>query len=293
MPSILFIADKFSDAMRTPEAGHPGGAELTDKAAIEAAPYPVTCVTFDDLSSALLDAHDIHIIGNSSTATVTQLCALARAGRHVLFEHDVRICRWRGNFPAAKEPVHRYHHRCVCPHLSLRALYATAQGAIFLTHRQLAVFEANPFFCCGTTAVVGCSLFDEAFFERVETLAGCARPRRRGWWVLGSRQLIKGTKQAMAYCRIHGHPPRVIRGLEPDEVLNRLEGAERFVYLPIGLEPAGRMVVEARWLGADVVVNEHVGVAGESWWHAPDAQGLAILRDGPARFWRLVEEVFA
>ncbi len=53
------------------------------------------------------------------------------------------------------------------------------------------------------------------------------------------------------------------------------------------------MVVEARLLGCDVVLNEHVGVAGEPFWTADRAGALEFLLGGPKRFWKLVEELLA
>jgi hypothetical protein len=287
MTTVLFIADQFDDASRGAGVSHPGGAELTDRAAIAACPWPVTEVTFGELTLGQLDAHDIHVLGNSSSASREQLAAIAERGRHVLFEHDVRICVWRGNFPVAAEPVHRFKQRCSCPHPFQQRLFRDALGTIFLTHRQRAVFRRNPFWYSPHEAILGCSLFDDDFFERADSRQADAE--REGWWVTGSPSVIKGAKEANAYCETQGITPNVFDDMQPQEVLDALETAHRFVYLPIGLEPAGRMPVEARFLGAEVVVNHHVGVTGESWWRLPNDQALEFLRDAPARFWRIVE----
>jgi hypothetical protein len=57
------------------------------------------------------------------------------------------------------------------------------------------------------------------------------------------------------------------------------------------MEWAGRMPVEARFLGCNVVINDNVGVAGESWWDLSDDLAYGILKDTPARFWRIVEKL--
>jgi hypothetical protein len=288
MTRVLFIADQFDDSARGSGVSHPGGAELTDRAAIEACPWPVTEVTFADLQEHQLDDHDLHVLGNSSRANKGQLAAIAERKRHVLFEHDVRICAWRGNFPVAAEPVHRFKQRCTCPHPFQQRLFRDALGTIFLTHRQRAVFRRNPFWYSPHEAILGCSLFDQAFFDRVDARVADA-DRGGGWWVTGSPSVIKGAKEARAYCEAKGVQPNVFDDMQPNEVLDALETADTFVYLPIGLEPAGRMPVEARFLGAEVVVNHHVGVTGESWWRLPDPLALEFLRDAPARFWRIVD----
>lgn len=286
---ILFLADQFSDATRTAGEKHPGGAELTDEAAIEACPWPIDCATPGELDPARLDDYDVHVIGNFETAPPALIDALAERGRHVLFEHDVRICQWNGNFPSAWEKLHRHAQWCVCPHPNFAPLYRTALATIFLTHRQLAVYQANPFFDTRRASVLGSSLMNEAFFERVERVREAPPARDIDWAVVYSRNAIKGFEQARAWCEQRGIEPFVIRDMEPHEVLDVLERTRRFIYLPIGLEPAGRMLLEARFLGAQVVSNPNAGVAGESWWNLGAEQALEVVRDAPRRFWRIVE----
>ncbi len=284
---VLFAADQFTDAPRTPNAGHPGGAELTDRAAIDACPYPVESRTFERLDPASVAQFDLIVVGNSATATPEHWDAITATGRHVLFEHDVRICLWRGNFPASPEPIHRMFQRCRCPHRHLREVYATSRGVVFLTALQRDAFIDNPFFEEPPSGVIGCSLFGGDFFARVDEARRDER-RRTGTAIFGAHDRIKGYDEALAHCIRQGLSPLVIQNMPPSEVLDVFARSERFVYLPIGLEPAGRMPVEARFLGCDVTVNEHVGVAGEAWWNQPDEEALQFVRRGPQRFWEIV-----
>ncbi|MCU0563260.1 MAG: hypothetical protein MUE48_04845 [Desulfobacterales bacterium] len=288
-PRTLFIADQFADTDRDPESRYPGGAEQTDEAILAAAPWPVDRVAARDATPALLERYDLHVIGNLALARPELLQALARLGRHVLFEHDLRICRHRGNFPAARDPVHRWIGRCVCPHRRWRPMLASSLGMIFLTALQLSVYRSNPFFSPPAVRVLGSSVFGQDFFDRVRR---APRVRaREGSCMLQSPQRIKGTRAALRYCRRRGMTPHGIRNLAYDEVLDLLERSRLFVFLPTHLEPAGRMPVEARFLGCEIVANRNVGVTGEPWWHLPDAEALEVLRDAGPRFWRLVEEL--
>jgi hypothetical protein len=290
MTRALFVADQFSDVSRGPSDKHPGGAELTDEAAISACPWPLSTTTFGALrreASSFLDGFDVIVVGNSETAAPEQLEQLARTRRHVAFEHDLRICRWRGNFPSGRDPVHKLWQRCWCPHLQLRRFFDRARGVVFLTGMQERYYRANASFATSHTRILGSSLFGAQLLE----LAANASHERTGTAVFASRNPIKGHAQALRYCRERGLAPREIRDLSPVEVLARFAQSERFVYLPIGPEWAGRMVVEARMLGASVVVNEHVGVAGEPFWLIERDGVRQFLRSGPRRFWTLVEEL--
>ncbi|MCC6900257.1 MAG: hypothetical protein IT377_14860 [Polyangiaceae bacterium] len=289
---VLFVADQLADAPRGGAVKHPGGAELTDAAALAACPFPVEARRFDDLDLAELSRFDIIVLGNTERASSAQLDALARTDRVVSFEHDVRICRWRGNFPAAREPVHALAQRCICPHRGLHRLYRRLRGVVYLTGRQRRVFEQNPYFGPPPSVVLGSSLFDAAALDRLESLSA-VREARQGALYLWAPHAIKGTEVAREYCRRHGLAAEAIRNVPPAEVHALMGRAETFVYLPIGLEPAGRMPVEARLAGCHVVVNSSVGVAGEAWWRGDRARALEQLSGAPRRFWQLVEELMA
>jgi hypothetical protein len=293
-PRTVFIADQFADSVRDSASRYPGGAEQTDEAILASAPWPIDRVTPRGATPDLLADYDLHVVGNLETGGTSLLQALQRMGRHVLFEHDVRICYRRGNFPGALDPIHRWLGRCTCPHRRWRPVVASALGMIFLTHRQVSVYHRNPFFRAPTLRVLGSSVFDRAFFERVERVGRSGLGTGRdGTCILQSVHRIKGTRQARSYCRARGIDPVVIRNLHPAAVLDLLQASRRFVFLPTHLEPAGRMPVEARFLGCEVVVNDNVGVTAEAWWRLPDAEALEVLRDAGPRFWRLVAELRA
>lgn len=290
---VLFIADQFDEVSRGATERYPGGAELTDAAAIEAAPWPVEVARVSDLDVGRLSDFDLLIIGNLERATPEVCRAIVRHGRHVAFEHDYRACRWRGDLVSTKDQVHRWAHRCRCRIPERLELLATARTTIFLTQRQLAFYSENPYVQCGRPVVLGCSLMDRRFFSRVDAVRRAPPAARSGTLVLQLAQRYKGTPEALAWCRAQGIEPDLAGNLSPPEVLDRFERASRFVYLPISMEPAGRVLVEARFLGCEIVTNGHAGVTGESWWHLPDAAALEVLRDGPARFWRLIQAALA
>ena len=292
MTRVLFVADQFSDATRTRGERHAGGAELTDESAISASPWPVSLKTFKTLAlegTTALNDFDVIVVANSETASPEQLQQIASTERHVTFEHDLRICRWRGNFPSGRDFVHRTLQRCWCPHTAQRALFERARGTIFLTRLQERYYRDNAFFSCGATRVLGSSLFGPALLDK--PTSGTAASSRNQTTVFASPNPIKGYRQALRYCEKRGIVPSEIRGLAPEQVLEHFASMRSFVYLPIGPEWAGRMVVEARLLGCSVVVNDLVGVAGEDFWRGSRDQAVGFLSDGPKRFWRFVEEL--
>src|SRR5215207_7036136 len=221
MARVLFLADQFSDAARTRHDRHPGAAELTDAAAIAACPWPVTTRRFAELSPGESSGYDVLVVANSQSATAAQLAEIAGTGRHIAFEHDLRVCRWRGNFPMSIDPAHRRFQRCWCPHPESRRLFETAAGVIFLTAFQERIYRRNPSFRCGASRVLGSSLFELASLEPALRPAGA----RHGTRVFESPHRIKGFAAAQRYCRQRGIEPLPIRGLPPGEVLTVFAGS--------------------------------------------------------------------
>jgi hypothetical protein len=282
---ILFLADQFVDAMRVSKLHYPGGAEQTDEGILAASPLPVERASVSNADPAAIANFDLIVCGNLQRAQPALLAALVAHGRHVLFEHDYRMCRYRGHY--ARGMLHRLLDRCVCRQARFGPLFASALGVIFLTTRQLREYEKNPYLLLGAHAVLGCSVMGESFFARVERHAK-ERPEKKGTVVVHSEDPIKGFRDSVAWCRARGIEPEVLRGLGPDALLDALSRAERLVFLPRWVEPASRLVVEARLLGCEVVGNERVGVMGEPFWGGSDAAAVEHLRDASARFWRLV-----
>lgn len=287
---ILFIADKFDDELRDDVCGFPGGAELTDAAIIEACPWEIEKIKIENLELDDLKKYNYFIIGNLRNGTKEQIRAISKLGRHILFEHDMRICRYGGDFlRARKEPVHYYMKRCICPHIILRNLYKTALGTIFLTHLQYNVYMRNPFFKAEKMSILGSSAMDRSFFKMIDSNKEGLNISNDKVVVFYSPHRVKGFNNSYNYCRKRGIKPIKIKNLKPVEVLEVFKKSSKFVFLPEGIEWAGRMPIEARFLGCEVVLNNNVGVAEESWWNLEDDLALEVLKDTPNRFWRIVK----
>ena len=282
---VLFVADYFADTDGDSGGHYPGGAEQTDAAVIAACPWPIERVQVRGLDEAALDQFDLFLLGNLDTATQAQCDAIAGRSRHVLFEHDYRMCRLRGSYQS--HWTHRLLGRCVCRLRRFDALFASALGAVFLTRRQLERYLENPFLRLPAHEVLGCSVMGAAFFEAVKRHR--ERPlEKHGTVVVHSARRFKGFARSLEYCKTRGIEPLVVEDASPAELLDVFARSERLVFLPEWYEPASRLAVEARFLGCEIVSNERLGVAGEPWWNQPDAVGLAVLSSAAERFWEIV-----
>ena len=88
---------------------------------------------------------------------------------------------------------------------------------------------------------------------------------RKGWLVLGSNSWVKGAGTAEQYCKDNGLDYEVVWNLPYQELLRKLSQAEGFVYLPSGWDTCPRMVIEAKLLGCQLIINDNVQHAREDW----------------------------
>ena len=200
----LFVADYFVDTDGDSGGTYPGGAEQTDAAVIEACPWPLERVRIRELDAGSLDRFDLVLLGNLNLATEEQCEALASRARHVLFEHDYRMCRYRGD-----DTNHRFHRwlgRCLCREKRFKNLFATALGAVFLTRRQLERYRQNPFVRLPPHEVLGCSVMGPEFFETVKSYRERS-VEKRGTVVVHSPRPFKGFAQSLDYCARRGIEP--------------------------------------------------------------------------------------
>lgn len=289
---MLFLADQYADVHRDKVHRYPGGAELTDHAVLESAPCPVEKRTFETLQEHDFEHATLCIVGNANLASAEQLRRVARFPRVILFEHDMRICKWRGNMFSWGRPLHRAFHLCTCRREGMLELTRASAGVVFLTTYQRRIFEKNPWYGSPRARVLGSSVFSRAILDEF-------KPRQAS----GNRSIEiclsysafaeKGFAASMDYARTISKEPFVIKNLTPEEVLQVFRDAKRFVHLPPSPEWAGRLPVEARFMGCEVIANEHVGVVLEPWWSLPDEEALEFLSGAASRFWTFVDELLA
>lgn len=288
---VLFLADQYADVSRDEVHKYPGGAELTDHAVMEVAPCAVETRTFANLTERDLSDATLVIVGNAAKASVQQLERVARFPRIILFEHDMRICRWRGDMTARDRPLHHLFHWCTCRRREMLELTRRSAGVVFLTSYQRRIFERNPWYGHPPARVLGSSVFSRATLAQFSAKPPAERPIEI--CLAYSAFRAKGFRASLRYAKKHSDDPFVIKNLPPDEVLAVFRRAKRFVHMPPSPEWAGRLPVEARFMGCQVATNGHVGVALEPWWSLPDDQALAFVSGAAARFWKQVDELLA
>ena len=281
----IFVADLFS-------SDYAGGAELTTEALIEKSPFEVVKIHARNLTIDKLQAYkdDVWIFGNFASIDFNLIPTIATNLRYVILEYDYKFCAYR----SIEKHKAETGNDCDCHNGNIgklvSAFYFAADHLFWMSEAQRKRYlDRFPFLGDKSDTVLS-SIFGEEFFQKISTL-NKEKKERSGWVVLGSKSWIKGFNLAENWCKTNGKEYEVVWDLPYDKVLEKMSNAEGFVYLPEGGDTCPRMVIEAKVLGCDVVINDNVQHAVEKWFQGSPDDVCDHLRGRPDVFWGIVNKI--
>jgi glycosyltransferase involved in cell wall biosynthesis len=204
-----------------------------------------------------------------------------------VLEYDFKFCRYR----SIEKHFHAEQKECDCNDQVHGKLISTflygARSLWWMSEQQQQRYHDRFPFLQERSNVVLSSVFSDQFWLELKLLREKYEgTERKDWLVLGSPSWIKGAQDAEQWCKDNGKDYEVLWGLEYADVLDKLAQAEGFVYLPRGGDTCPRMVIEAKLLGCQLVLNDHVMHKDEIWFETDDPFDTeAYLYAARERFW--------
>ena len=279
---IVFVADNFLE-------DYQGGAEFTTEALIERCPYKFEKIKAGQLDIDILESgHKAYwIFGNFSHMNRELIPTIVANMNYSVLEYDYKYCRYRSpEKHKSAEDVDCNCHEDIHGKM-ISAFYYGAQSLWWMSERQEKKYlDLFPFLAEKQSTVLS-SVFNDDFFAALKVLREQnVDAEREGWIVLGSNSWIKGKDAAVEHCEKNGLEYEVVWDLPYMELLSKLAAAKGFVYLPEGGDTCPRMVIEAKLLGCELVLNDHVEHAKELWFDTEDMFDTeAYLYAARDRFW--------
>ena len=280
----VFVSDLFKEQ-------YIGGAELSLQALIDSAPTGAH-VKFNsaNLTTGIVDTFKdaTWIFGNISQIPSSDILRhVIDAGiKYHFIEFDYKFCEYRnpGLYQVLEDEVCNYSE--------------TDQGKLitefvnnsimthFMSEGQLEVYQTSLSGLNTAKTTVLSSIFDDEFFENIDSLLAADPVKTDAHVVLGSRSWVKGFADSEKWCKENGLEYQVISDLPHAEVLDRLSTAKGIVFKPAGLDTCPRYVIEAKLLGCDLELNENVQHLNEEWFNTDDVNSiLSYLRSRREVFW--------
>lgn len=283
---VIFVADLFVE-------NYVGGAELTTEALITSSPYRVQKVLSRDVSKEMIDQNKdkAWIFGNIAMLNPAVVPAIMGNCKYVVLEYDYKFCAHR----SLEKHLAIEGKPCDCHGKPIGDLISTffgnSLGIFWMSEQQQEIYRNKFPSLEDNDQYVLSSVFDETFFMSLKILREKYKNHdRTEWLVLRSNSWIKGSDVGVEYCKKNSLPYREISGLSYDALLEELVQAKGFVFLPPGGDTCPRIVIEAKLLGCELVLNDNVQHAKEMWFETDDLDEIEqYLYASRELFWNFVK----
>lgn len=275
-----FVADLFAEEFI-------GGAELTLEAIIKACPGSIQKYKCSQVSLDLLQ--ELHkqnktiIFGNWATLNPDCLQFVARNMKYEVVECDYKFCKYRSpEKHLAYEKVECDCHTKLYGQIAFAFLLG-AEKIWWMSDKQQQRYEAHFRNLIDTPSEVLSSVFDKETLNKLSELS--SNPKTDNWAILKSDSWIKNYQENKQYCIDHNLPFIELGGMSYDELLERLSTCKGLVYLPSGGDTCPRLVIEAKLMGCELVLNDNVEHKDENWFNDDIATTISYLESAPKHFW--------
>ena len=109
------------------------------------------------------------------------------------------------------------------------------------------------------------------------------------WLIVHTGSWIKGTQEGIDYAREHNLEYFLAENLPYKNMLEALASCKGLIFLPLGKDTCPRLVIEAKLLDCELVINEKVQHATEDWF-ANKESAYEYLETRPRFFWNEIKK---
>ena len=281
----VFVSDMFADQ-------YVGGAELTLQALIDSTPpeNSIFKINSANLNEAIIEKNKdaIWVFGNIAQMSDEKIQAITDSGiKYHFIEFDYKFCEYRN--PVLYEFLE--DEECDYAQTDKGKLMVNfinnSQKTYFMSKKQEKIYRKNFKNINKKKTFVLSSVFDETFFENIETLQESEKTDK--WLVFGSRSWVKGANQSEKWCQDNNLDYEVINDLPYQEMLKKLATSKGICFKPTGLDTCPRYVIEAKLLGCELELNDNVQHINEPWFSTDNTSEIVeYLKNRRNVFWEQV-----
>lgn len=272
MRKVVFISDFFANQLV-------GGAELSLQTLIDVCPNEKILINSEDVDREFINANKdaFWAIGNYTNLKYTLLPDIAEKIEYAVIEFDYKFCRHRN--PA----MHKYVEgiECNCNKTfgkRIEDFYKSAKVVFWMSEKQLEIFitKLNGIKACNN--VVLSSIFSDETLDYIKNLRNLSKGKdRSGMIVTAHKSWVKGYENTVRYCSENKIKPKIIGARAYKDLLKILSESEGLVYMPNGEDTCPRLVIEAKLLGCELVLNDFVQHKDEKWFKELNLEEMDIF----------------
>ena len=283
---VIFVADMYS-------SDYIGGAELTTDAIIDSSNLNCFRLRSQQLSTDLIQRGTAkHWVFCNYTGMDQQLIPVIIANlSYSIVEYDYKFCKYR----SIEKHENAEDKPCDCDNEMqgklTSAFFHGADNVFWMSQKQSEVYtERFPFLEGGNNHILS-SVFTDDILNLLRGLRDKYKDSKNNKWiVIGSTSWIKGASEAEQYCKDKNLDYEVVWGLPYSEMLEKLAQSKGHVYIPPGGDTCPRVVIEAKLLGCELILNNNVQHKDEEWF-SKDIEAIeTYLKSSTSRFWKTLTE---
>jgi hypothetical protein len=280
---IIFVADFYID-------DYHGGAELTSDAILQKCPYPYRSFYSSNLTKEDIDVNkeSFWVFGNACGVKDNVLLHAAKNLNYCVLEYDYKYCKYRS---PKKHIFFEKECRCQEQHRGkiTSVFFSRANSLWFMSEKQKDHYEEIFPFLKEQNSFVLSSVFDD---KTLDMLKNVKVEKNNKWLIVSSDSWIKGTQAAVEYANQNKFEYFLAENLPYKEMLLALAGSKGLIFLPPGRDTCPRLVIEAKLLDCELIINENVQHTTEKW--LADKQTMfEYLASRPCFFWNEIKESLA
>ena len=252
-----------------------GGAEMTLESFLDCIKekYNIKKINCSDLTIEIFNELDQNyknskwLFGNISNLSANVLNTIIfKLKNYSIIECDYKYCRYRS------EELHLYQEgkECDCiENLQLNYListfYSKAKNLFWMSENQKSITNSK-LRIVNVNQIVLSSIFAKDHINYIKTLKSKTGIKRNDKYiVLRSPSWVKGYEAAIKYCKKNNLSYEEVWGLDYQTLLNKLRESKGLVYLPRGKDTCPRLVIEAKLLGCELILNKNVQHKDDEW----------------------------
>lgn len=277
---LIFVSDFFIEDLT-------GGAELTSEALIESSPFNVYKLHSASVTVDILEAYadKYWVFGNYAHMDLSLIPSIISNLQYSILEYDYKYCRYRSPQKHALNDGECDCHNDIHGKM-VSAFMHGSKSLWWMSEKQKDVYLSKFPFLSENNNTVLSSVFSESFFMMIDYLKHKNTDvKREKWLVLGSTSWVKGTDNAIQHVVQNNLDYELVQNLEYDDMLEKLSTAKGLVFLPAGHDTCPRIVIEAKVLGCELILNDNVQHKDELWFNSDRPDLVSYLYAARERFW--------
>ena len=278
---IIFVADLFAEQ-------YGGGAELTTEALIESSLLPTKKIISSSLTTKIMQQYGGCFWVFANFHQVPQECLLFAAQnlQYSVLEYDYKFCEYR-----SPEKHIEATGTCDCSTKRTGKLvsifFNNAKVVWWMSYKQKEKYLDNfPFLKAANNKVLS-SVLSADTLKHIMSLNTTNKNHK--WVILNSGSWIKGTQAAVNYAEENKLEYEVIGGLTYEAFLQKLSISKGIIFFPPGGDTCPRMIIEAKLLECELLLNDNVQHKDETWFETKDSC-LEYLKERTLVFWGEIEK---